>query len=505
MTAIIHSLPRRSPPPPPPHEFINIVEAMDTPRLFRSSFAGASWDGWRTVLKAAFALPMSAAEIEFFRSIAARDPPTKRVKEFWIIAGRRAGKDSISSLIVAYVAALFNRHTNLRPGESPLCLALACDRDQSKIILNYTRSYFTDIAALQKLVRRETATGLRLSNGVEVAIGTNNFRSVRGRPILCVVLDECAFYRDETSARPDEETYKALTPGMLTMQPDAMLIGISTPYRKAGLLYRKYCDGFGKNSDDVLVIQAPSRTLNPTISQADIDAAMLEDPAHAAAEWMAEFRDDISGWATRELIEQSVDRDVTVRPPLPNVQYHSFVDSSGGIRDSYCAAVAHAEAGVAILDCLIEIRAPFDPDSATARVADTLKAYRCHATVGDRYSAEWVVQAFKRCGVSYRHSDRDRSAIYLDALPLFTTGRAHLLDNKRLVTQLASLERKTSSLGKDKVDHGPGGFDDAANVTAGALVLSVANKEQRIPFTAPIIVTRADCYSGSSQLYWGSV
>jgi hypothetical protein len=470
----------------------NIVEAMDSPKLFQKSFAGPSWNPWRTVLKAAYALPMSNTEREFFHSIAgARDPPTKKVRELWAIAGRRAGKDSISSLIMAHTAALFSKGKRLRSGEVPLCVALACDRDQAKIVLNYTKAFFNDVPALRKLVRRETATGLELTNHVEIATGTNSYRAVRGRPILCAVLDEAAFYRQEESALPDEETYKALVPGMLTMQPDAMLIGISTPYRKGGLLYRKYQEHYGKNSDDVLVIQAPSRTLNPTIDQKDIDAALTEDPAHAAAEWLAEFRDDISGWATRELIEQSVDRDVTVRPPLPDVRYQSFIDGSGGVRDSYCAAVAHAENNVAVLDCLVEIRAPFDPDSATARVADVLKSYRCHSTVGDHYSAEWIVNAFRRCGITYRHSDRDRSAIYSDALPLFTTGRAKLLDNRRLVTQLASLERKTSSQGKDKIDHGPGGHDDAANVAAGAMVLASSEKLEEVPIIAPIIVGRA--------------
>jgi hypothetical protein len=479
---------------------LDIVAAMNNSKLFQKSFAGESWNPWRVVLKAAYALPMTSAEREFFQSIAGgRDPPTRKVKELWIVAGRRAGKDSISSLIMAHTAALFSKGKRLRSGEVPLCVALACDRDQAKIVLNYTKSYFSDIPALKKLVRRETAAGLELTNHVEIATGTNSYRAVRGRPILCAVLDEAAFYRQEESALPDEETYKALIPGMLTLQPDAMLIGISTPYRKSGLLYRKHHDHFGKNSDDVLVIQAPSRTLNPTINQSDIDAALAEDPAHAAAEWLAEFRDDISGWATRELIEQSVDRDVPVRPPLPDVQYFSFIDGSGGVRDSYCAAIAHNENNVAILDCLIEIRAPFDPDSATTRVADVLKSYRCHSTVGDRYSAEWIVSAFKKCGITYRHSDRDRSAIYSDALPLFTTGRARLLDNKRLVVQLASLERKTSSMGKDRIDHGPGGHDDAANVASGAMVLATANKEEPPILTAPII-----CYGSATYDRWAN-
>ncbi len=470
----------------------NIVEAMDSPKLFQKSFAGESWNPWRVVLKAAYALPMTNAEREFFQSIAGgRDPPTKKVRELWVVGGRRGGKDSVSSLIMAHTAALFSKGGRLRGGEIPLCVALACDRDQAKIILNYTKSYFAEIPALKKLVRRETAAGLELTNGVEVATGTNSYRAVRGRPILCAVLDEAAFYRTEESALPDEETYKALIPGMLTMQPDCMLVGISTPYRKSGLLYRKYQEHFGKNSDDVLVIQASSRTLNPMISQKAIDAAMEEDQAHALAEWYAVFRDDVSGWATREDIENAVDRDIVVRPPQPNIQYFSFVDGNGGRNDSFCAAVAHLENNIAVLDCLMEIRAGFgvkyDPDSAVPRIASMLKEYRCFSTTGDHYGAEWIVGSFKRNGIDYRSTDRNKSKIYCDALPLFTTGRARLLDNKRLVNQLCSLERKTTASG-DKVDHGPGGHDDCANVACGALVLASVVKEQEV-FPPPIVVS----------------
>src|SRR6266478_7787183 len=77
---------------------MDIVSAMNSPKLFRSSFEGESWNGMRTILKAAYCLPMDEAEKEFFRSVAQREPPRKRVRELWIIAGRRSGKDSISSL-----------------------------------------------------------------------------------------------------------------------------------------------------------------------------------------------------------------------------------------------------------------------------------------------------------------------------------------------------------------------------------------------------------------------
>jgi hypothetical protein len=57
------------------------------------------------------------------------------------------------------------------------------------------------------------------------------------------------------------------------------------------------------------------------------------------------------------------------------------------------------------------------------------------------------------------------------------------------VNQLAALQRRTSSSGKQSVDHPRNGADDLANSAAGALVLAAdANKD--MIFTAPIIITR---------------
>ena len=124
---------------------ISIAAALDDQDLFGPWFKGPSWDGWRAILKGAFALPMTARENDFFKSVAERDPPKSRVRELWIIAGRRGGKDSVASLIVAHAAALFDGAGNLRPGERPLCLALACDRDQARIVVNYVRAYFDGV------------------------------------------------------------------------------------------------------------------------------------------------------------------------------------------------------------------------------------------------------------------------------------------------------------------------------------------------------------------------
>src|ERR1700722_3884398 len=187
---------------PKPTKRANIVEAMDG--IFKPWFPGDTWGGWKAVMKAMDALPMTAEEIEFFKSIAGgREPPAKRVSELVGACARRSGKDSVASLTAAQSAALFDGQDKLRPGERAQVLCLACDRDQAQIILNYIKSYFDTIPALRAMVERETRYGFELNNSVDIQVATNSFRAVRGRPILLAILDEAAFYNSETSASPD--------------------------------------------------------------------------------------------------------------------------------------------------------------------------------------------------------------------------------------------------------------------------------------------------------------
>jgi hypothetical protein len=87
-----------------PRRVPTIIEAMET--IFEPWFRGPSWDGWKVVLRPIFGLPLDETETAFFQSVAGdRLAPTSSIHEFWAIVGRRGGKDSIVSLICAYMAA----------------------------------------------------------------------------------------------------------------------------------------------------------------------------------------------------------------------------------------------------------------------------------------------------------------------------------------------------------------------------------------------------------------
>jgi hypothetical protein len=122
-----------------------------------------------------------------------------------------------------------------------------------------------------------------------------------------------------------------------------------------------------------------------------------------------------------------------------------------------------------ILDAIREIKPPFSPEAVCEEFATLLKSYRISKVCGDRYAGEWPREQFRKNGINYETSDKSRSELYIELLPLINSRAVDLLDSDRLTTQLVSLERRTARSGRDSVDHPPGGHDDIANAVAGAL------------------------------------
>jgi hypothetical protein len=114
---------------------------------------------------------------------------------------------------------------------------------------------------------------------------------------------------------------------------------------------------------------------------------------------------------------------------------------------------------------------PFQPETVVANFCETLAAYGVSTVIGDRYAGLWPTEQFAKRGVAYVPSERVKSDIYKEMLPILNSRRYQLLDIKRLISQFHGLERRTARGGKDSIDHGPGQHDDIANAVAGSLVL----------------------------------
>jgi len=243
------------------------------------------------------------------------------------------------------------------------------------------------------------------------------------------------------------------------------------------VLWEAWRDHYGNDDSTVLVVQADTRTMNPTVPQSVIDRAYERDAISAAAEYGAEFRRDIEAFISPEAVEACVVPGRRELPPTSDFQYVAFTDPSGGSQDSMTLAIAHAEGERRVLDAVREITPPFSPDAVVAEFAGLLERYGLTTVSGDRYGGEWPRERFRTHGIDYEVSDRAKSDLYREFLPLLNSGEVELLDNDRLLAQLAGLERRTARGGRDSIDHAPRAHDDVANAAAGAVWLAAQSNQ----------------------------
>jgi hypothetical protein len=258
-----------------------------------------------------------------------------------------------------------------------------------------------------------------------------------------------------------------------------MLICISTAYAQRGPLFETYRRSYGVNDPRVLVVRAATRDLNAEITQAFIDEELTRDPHAAKAEYLSIFRGDISEYLPGDLLDCAIMPNRRMLPRMEGCAYVGHVDPSGGVTDRMTLAVSHRDRDRVILDKLITVQPPFNPEETVARFCEVLGAYGLNTVTGDRYGAEWVASSFRRHGVTYQPAPLSASETYVECLPLFSQKLVELLDDQLLENELRSLERRVRAGGRgDIIDHGPSQHDDAAAAVCGALLAASRLNDQ---------------------------
>ncbi len=445
---------------------VTIRDAMTDPALFGDTFGGESFAAWRALLAGFYGLPLDDDDAATWRAVTSRtEPPTQPHDELWLAVGRRGGKSHAAALVAVYEGAFRDHRDKLSPGEWATVLLIAADRPQARTLLRYVRGMF-EHPLLKPLVKRETAEGLELSNRCAIEVGTASFRSVRGYTLAAVVCDEIAFWYSD-GARPDSEIIAALRPALATL--GGPLVALSSPYAKRGVLWDNYRRHFGREGR-VLVAQAPSRTMNPTLPERVVDDAMKDDAARASAEYLARFRTDIASLIDPALVEQATRPKPKELPAARGVTYRAFTDPAGGGDDEFTLAIGHRDGDAVVLDLVRGMHG--SPAQIAREYAQILKGYGLRRVTGDRYAGRWPRDEFLKHGIRYEVAELDRNGLYLELLAAMNSGRVELPPDEKLARQLASLERRTGRSGRDLIDHPPGGHDDMANAVAGLVAVS---------------------------------
>jgi hypothetical protein len=454
---------------------MNIIEAIEHKDLFAPLFTSPSWAAWMIVLRVMFGLPLSDDDLKlFYQCTGRRTPPKGAFKEAWLICGRRAGKSFMMALIAVFLACFYDYKPFLNIGERATIMIIAADRKQARVVLRYIRGLLC-APPIVKMVTREWAEGFDLNNRVTIEVHTASFSTTRGYTVVAALLDEIAFWGGDDSSVPDTEIVRALRPAMALI-PNAMMICASSPYARKGALWKAYDRHYGKDESNIFVWKAPTTLMNSLFPQETVDEAIEEDPEAAKTEYLAEFRNDIASYVDADVVDNCVLRGVYEIPHVMGGQYVAFTDPSGGHSDSFTLGIATSrmdlDVQVCQLVCVREWRPPFNPSQVIEEICNTLHVYGINSVTSDRYAGEFPAEHFRNHGITLEPSEKPKSDIYRDALPLLNSGRVELLDSKRLIAQICGLERRVARGGRDSIDHAPHGRDDVANSALGALVLA---------------------------------
>ena len=331
------------------------------------------------------------------------------------MCGRRAGKCFMMALCAVYLAAFRDYRRHLAPGERGTVMLIATDRRQARVVLRYIRALLK-VPMLARAVERETAQSFDLDSGATIEVHVASFRSTRGYT-----------HRRGSAGRAGLLAHRRLRPSQTTRlsTPSARAwrryrtrccCAPSSPYARRGALWDAHRRHFAKDGDPILVWQAETRTMNPTVPQSVIDEAMERDPAHAAAEYLAQFRTDIESFVTREAVEACVSTGVCERPRVPGTfDYKAFVDPSGGAADAspWPSPTATRTTWRSSTACARSSRRSV-PRPSLPSSPRVLKTYGISKITGDRYAGEWPREQFRKHGVTYEPSDKPKTDLYRD-------------------------------------------------------------------------------------------
>jgi hypothetical protein len=455
---------------------IGLTQALLDPHLFGGVFANPSFWTWKTLARVIDGLPLvEQRERDLYKLCTGVEyRPGRRARRLIVLAGRRAGKDRFFSAAACWVAALcadWRKH--ISPGEGAVVILLGGDRKQASILSRYCAGLLAT-PLLKREIARQTTDTIEFKNGASLEIATSDSRLVRGRSAIALFGSEISYWQTaETSVSSDEEVVAAALPS-LSMAPDGGLMAMwSSVHRKRGYAYRKYKQLFGVDgADDAdLIWFAPSTVMNPLLPQSEIDRALAEDAPRARAEFLNEWRSDLSDFIPADVIEACTDFGVYERPPRRGVNYVCFIDAAGGTgADSFSLCIAHADARCEI-DVLRERKPRFVPAQVIAEWAPLIRSYGILEVEGDKFAGGFHSSEWHSYNIAFKPCERTTSENYLSALPVFLANRVRLLDYSTLRHQLSTLERRVGAGDRESVSHPQhaSAHDDCATSCCGAI------------------------------------
>jgi hypothetical protein len=384
-----------------------------------------------------------------------RFPPVTRAV-LVAVCGARGGKSYILSALYSLYRALYADLSTMAPGEVAVALVVAPDLGLAHQTLNYAKGAVEASDELRPLVIADNADSLvlRRPDGQVVSIlcraAGRGGGGLRGKSLVSAVLDECAFFRDQSYVVNDRDVFKAVSPRVL---PGGAVVIASTPWAEAGLLFDEFKLNYG-HPVTAIAVTAPTLLMLPT--QRNIDAVAREeqrDPDNAEREFGAQFMSVGSG--------TFFDRDSCVidesAQPATNATRGVRVGVGGDlalVRDAAALVVVHEKDGHFTVAEVVEKK---PARGAPLKLSEVTKDF---AAVAKRHGANEIEVDQHEIEAAREHLPDDVSLVecvggqqgkvdtYSKVRDLLHTKRIHIPPQyQRLANQLRDVIKKPTSGG----------------------------------------------------------
>jgi hypothetical protein len=414
-----------------------------------------------------------------FGEVATVPPEARSTAVF--VCGARAGKTSLFCALRALHLALTVPVDGLAPGEQAFVVIVAPDLRLARQCLSFAKGHAKADDRIRRCVIGESADGFVLArDGREVSVeclpATRGGSAVRGRTLLGAVLDEAAFFRDESAIVNDAELYRALLPRIVA---GGQLVIASTPWAEEGLLYELHAAQFGAPRS-AIVCHAPTLAMrDDVILRARVALERVRDPDNAAREYDGTFfASGASSFFDPQTVAAALHDVPLPMPPDPSAVV--FVGADFGFRsDASSIVVAQRVGPVVVVADVHELRpskgAPLQPSAVVDAFALVAKRYGATSIAADLHYSESVRELLARHGlglVALPNGAEGKAAQYVAARSLLREGKVKLPNHARLLAQLKAVVAKPTSGGGLAISsqrRASGGHGDVASACVAAL------------------------------------
>lgn len=398
------------------------------------------------------------------------------------VCGARAGKTYVLGALRMLHLALTVDISHLANGEVGVAPLVAPNISLAKQPLRFVKGAVAQHARLKQMVLSETEESVVIDRGqgrkvaIECLAATRGGTSLRGRSLVGGLLDEAAFFRDESYQVNDVELFKALSPRIV---PGGQLIIPSTPWAKSGLLYELYTQNFDRPTTCIAVKAATLLLRDEPYIHDIVNRERLRDPDNARREYDAEFMDSgTNAFFDSRAIDNSVDESLELgRAPTKGSQVIAACDL-GFVSDSSALVIVEVLGGVYRVIDIIEKKPtednPLKPSEVIREFAAIAKKHKAYGVMADNHYRETVREYLEEAGLPLLRAPdgaSGKSTSYTRAKTLFKEGRVRLPSHEKLCKQLRDVTFRPTSGGGVSVSspRGPGGHGDIVS----ALVLAL--------------------------------